>query len=217
MINNQINITERILKNEATRSHFIFNFILYEDKDIWIENASLQLGRIRLYEFQNYSNENDEGVLYDYFLSCVKLLGDLCYSRNMLAIDELQLIYDFDLLKSIITSDIKISYDIKEAFTYLFTHLWTDVPPFSCIDMDFDVIPYQELSSFIKLNTSKIECSAFDDIKNFIFSFVNDMVLRIIYDKNNREIILRFLKSLLILCENLFRLGFYKNLEDYNN
>lgn len=135
----------------------------------------------------------------------------------MLAIDELQLIYDFDLLKSIITSDIKISYDIKEAFTYLFTHLWTDVPPFTNIDMDYDVIPYQELSSYIKLNTSKIDCAEFDDIKRFIFSFVNDMVLRIIYDKSNREIILRFLKSLLVLCEHMFRLGFYKDLEDYNN
>lgn len=76
MIKNQINITERILKNEETRSHFIFNFVLYEDNDIWIENSLLGLDRIRLYEFQNYSNERDEGVIYDYFLGCMKLLGD---------------------------------------------------------------------------------------------------------------------------------------------
>ena len=123
----------------------------------------------------------------------------------MIAINQLQGIYDFDLIKSIIISDIKISYDIKEAFTYLFTHLWTDVPPFTKTNIEYDVIPYQELSSYLKLNTSKINCSHFDEIKKFIFNFVNDTVLRIAYDKTNREITLRFLKSLLILCEKMFR------------
>ena len=76
VVTNQINITERVLKDENTRSHFIFNFVLYEDNDIWIENSLLGLERIRLYEFQEHSHSKNEGVMYKYFLSCIKLFGD---------------------------------------------------------------------------------------------------------------------------------------------
>ena len=48
------------------------------------------------------SEENDDGVEFDYFISLVLLLSDLCLGRNFQAIHPLSNIYPFEVCFAII-------------------------------------------------------------------------------------------------------------------
>ena len=84
---------------------------------------------IDIKEFEKVSEEQDEGVSYNYFLSFVNLLADLCLNRNYIAMDKLATIYPYDLCFEII-SDPYIGPALREGFARLIKTLWIDRFPF---------------------------------------------------------------------------------------
>ena len=66
---------------------------------------------------------------YEYFLSCTILMGDICNGRNIKAQKDLQIIYPFDILLTIIRDNI-FGFKLRKAACYLLQRVWVDVEPF---------------------------------------------------------------------------------------
>ena len=132
-------------------------------------------------------------AFYDYFISLVKLLADLCHSRNYIAIDYLQDYYNLKLCLKIIT-DHSYHFDIREAFCGLLKNLWIDVSPFSKIPMPNKIKLWESLTDGIQFPFYPGNVDEYDKLKMFIPDFIDSCLKRDVI-KNRKEI--KFLDTLL--------------------
>lgn len=154
---------------------------------------------------------------YEYFLSCLILMGDICTGRNTAAIHYLRKYYDFNTCSKIIKSD-KYGFPLRRAMCYLIQRLWVDVDPFrespyptctkfwSKFDDDHEGrvnwVGDQEVSNL----------AIYEDLKEFVYNYLIDICDSEEFNWGKGK---EFVQVILDLCEKMLRLRFFYRIEAF--
>lgn len=114
----------------------------------------------------------DDGSDFEFFVSMIKLLGDLCMDKNYLAIDKLKDFYSFEICQTIIM-DSQQSPDLREAFSYLTQHLWIIVHPFNELKLPQNVITFESITGKVEITSSSHSIQKFQPLKKFILNHLS--------------------------------------------
>ena len=130
---------------------------------------------IPLEDFKSDSEEKDNGETYNYFISMIYLLSDLCLDRNYRAIEVLKWIYPYKECFKIIsdnTSKLKDQWELRTAFTRLTHTLHIDKEPYQEITLPRYMIFWDELTEhncqeIVSSSLDAADVTQFDDLKEF--------------------------------------------------
>ena len=209
MINNQREISILAVQDKDARERIVFK--LRETKDHLVE-VCVKGEWILLNEFQK-QKESEE---YEFFLSTIELMADLCLGKNFLAIDELKEIYTFKLCSLLISNKI-FDLEIRAAFVKLMNTLWVEAK--GKIQQNLSSIrSWEEISAIhpIKLICIDQEIPEFDLLKSFIIEYLNTVTSAGYlkgYEKEKNTLTLEILN----LLKNMTRCGFLKTIEQINS
>lgn len=159
MKNNQREISKLVLKDQRMQKQLLYDLRTVEhtrspehqlyEVEILIQEKGWE--SISAMDKKYAYLRKDSESIYDFFISLIYLLGDLCLDRNYLAIDSLQAKYTFDLCRSVIlNTDLKLR--VRDAFCYLMNALWIDVAPFQKQNMPNMIVKWDSLDN---VHTSK--------------------------------------------------------------
>lgn len=158
---------------------------------------------------------------YDYWISCTRLVGDICQGRNTAAIDILCKYYPFKLCVSIMSSD-EYSYETRRTICYIVQRLWVDILPFrntiypNCIKF-LNNEKAMKHSIYEELN--RVETQAeYDELKSFVYGYlmnVNDKKDQSKWEHGGEFFM--FIMSIVDLSEKMLELGFFYRLENFRN
>ncbi len=147
--------------------HFEINIFEYQYKysDIWI----------KISEFQRKSSERDDSEAFNYFLSMIHLLADLCLQRNYVAIDFLKNIYHYELCFGLL-SDSSLPLKLRTAFAKLLNTLWIDKNPYQSLNLPRYLFSWDDIHSTVYSEISYADldhthANQFNDLKSFLKSY----------------------------------------------
>lgn len=207
MIVSQGEISLLILNNEEARAKIVFplrnrlNIVDIMVSGEWIDLLSFQ--------------KNKESIEYEFFLSVIELMADLCLNKNFLAINVLKDIYTFEICFLLISNK-KYEPEIRAAFVRLIVTLW--------IEAEGDILqPLSSIRTWEEIageNQTKLICidkdiKIYDRLKGFINEFLvlvvsEEYMKGFEKDKN----LLTF--QILSLLKTITLCGFFKSIEEIN-
>ena len=214
MLANQGEIAKLIFEDEE-----IFNAICYPIKKgrdgdssemfVFVTHLSEWINLTEFKDFVQHNEGNRE--TYDYFVSCIELLGDLCLQRNFLAINQLEKIYTYQICFEIIS---RRDFDVplRTAFAKLFNNLWID-RDYPQITLPNYLIAWKDIN---ETNTSdlykyNIDVGKYNEIQDMLeqyFTTVSAKGYQKAYQRDINELTLSFLQ----ICKTLIDFGFYASL-----
>lgn len=223
MIQNQKELTNKILKDKNVMEYFLFKVYQDEQGEVFVSNLRLGLQPKQLIDFCDFKDFNalqetskDKSTnprLFDYFLATIKFFADLCFERNNLALNILHRHYSFEIFLRIFQNP-QISYKVKDAFCRLFINLSVEVFPYYKADFNMNVYKWDELEDKVMLPCSRYDISKFKEIKNYVLDFlkketkINPLDIQHIKDK------LSFLNTIVLLTMKMLTLGFYNDITE---
>ena len=221
MINNQKELTRRILDVPEVLKFFLFEVKLDERKEqILLTNQALGLDDINLSDFKIASEFVGDGTqsqleVEEFFLATISFFADLSYERNNMALKVLQRHYHYEIFLKVFNSR-EINYRVKQVFCKLFIHLWVDTTPYSKVDFEVNVLNWDQLRDSINIPCSKQEISKFVPIKEFILKFLTTETQMISVRGKEAKAKISFMNTLLLLCTKMLKLGFFEDLLEIN-
>lgn len=155
---------------------------VFENLVTFIEDTRINTSRMRYYQ---------------YLLSIINLISEICFERNYLAIEALQDIYPINLCLYIMTKP-KIPYEMREVFGKLMKHLWINVTPFYKVILPNPVKTFQGLTDKIAFSQSQGRRIIYDKVKTFIPQFIHTFTqMRIIQDLKEVKLLSTLLEIML--------------------
>lgn len=166
MVGNQSEISNKILKNGDTADLI---------PELEFDGKSVLLDKIPLQQFKMHSFEMDNLTSYNYFVTLIQFLSDLCLDKNFIAITPLQVIFRFDMCKFIMTN-LDYDDDLRSAFARLTLTLWIEGKQLQKIQLPNFVRTWDEIGEDRKVDviSSRDDLSLFTELKLFI----NDHIQR---------------------------------------
>ena len=209
---------QEIISNLITSNQTIFDCLCYRieqqpDGGIYVKvppyNAWVKLKDLSAYVLEQDFNYE----VYDYFISAIELLADLCLSRNFIAINKIQQIYTREICCSIISS---AAYDtgMRKAFARLLNSVWID-RDFEVIDLPnylftWDEITMNNCEDLFSYNQVPYTFESYKtSIQNYLESIAARGFLRA-YDRETNALTREILENL----KTLLRLGYYSSLKE---
>ena len=180
---------EAVIRNQAEISRILFEDINNKKALVYEIDVNAQ-GMIDIYitqlntwipltEFLDFSEKKDHEHkgLFDYFISFIHLCSDLCLSRNYIAINQLELIYTYDICFKIFSlpNSNDSLLQLTGAFARLLNHLWIDKSPYEPLKLPNLLILWDELN---ENSASKIPKSTTYDgvdletLKKFVLDYL---------------------------------------------
>jgi hypothetical protein len=197
MIQNQKFLSELILENKINRETILVPIKITIEKEIkvWIKEKNKWENMLFL-KSSNKSHE-EKGDFYRYFISLTKLLADLCFNRNYVAIDFLNKYYSLELCVKIFTN-FSYHYDIREAFCTLTRNLWINVSPYYEVKHPSQIKLWEEFSDGIIFSSYNGNISGFKKLKDFIPHYLESYIHKeVIKEKNELSLFKSMLETLL--------------------
>lgn len=155
---------------------------IFENLLTFIEDTRINTSRMRYYQ---------------YLLSIINLLSEICFERNYLAIEALQDIYPINLCLYIMTKP-KIPYEMREVFGKLMKHLWINVTPFYKVILPNPVKTFEGLTDKIAFSQSQGRRIIYDKVKTFIPQFIHTFTqMKIIQDLKEVKLLSTLLEIML--------------------
>lgn len=114
--------------------------------------------------FLKSKNTEKRKKFYSYFISLIKLLSDMCFNRNYIAIDKLKDYYDLKLCLKVIT-DHSYHFNIREAFCSLLRDLWINVSPFYEVPLPNKIKMWESLTDGIQFPFHMGSIDHYDKLK----------------------------------------------------
>lgn len=177
MMENQKQVSQRMLQDEATRKSLLFSIDFHEQNYFVSMNIPEYKG-VGLWDLYNMSHKKrpnkdcDNGKTYNYFIAMIKLLSDLCKDRNYIAIDILQEKLEYEIIFGIMKfknpHNKQGSIFIREAFTILLECLWIDVSPFQTIDLPYCIKIWDQLDDDSIFMEMKHNLTKYEPLKNYL-------------------------------------------------
>jgi hypothetical protein len=99
------------------------HFVLYNDF------KKKPFNQIMIEDLYEYSQEHDEGNMYNYFQSLIRLFSEICLQRNYKGINPLKKQYPLNMVIDCMLND-KILYPLRCEFAKLLLNLHLDVDPY---------------------------------------------------------------------------------------
>jgi len=221
VVKNQTDMSRFIIEDVETRTHLIFqNFrknglnqlelrlIDYEGQsgEFWTTIAG----------FQGLSSELDGHEKYEYFLSMIYLLSDLCLQRNYVAINFLKTVYTYDLCFSTI-SDETLTWELRTAFAKLLNTLWLDKNPYQPLNVpqylvSWDDITPEKCAEITSSDLDEVHAKRFDSLKEYLRNYYTQLAkegCNKIYEEERNK----FTSVMLELSINMVRFGLYKSVD----
>lgn len=208
MILNQGEISKLMLEDDEIRSELVV--LIRENETQGIE---LQISGdfIDMLNFQKHHQESHE---FEYFISTIELMADLCLNKNFIAIDKLKNLYTFRLCSLIISNE-KYEEKIRTAFLRLVMTLFIEAES-DVLSTLSTVRTWEQISSdkpYLICIDKPIQ--QFDPLKEFIMKYLKKIAdeeyMKGFELEKNRltEQILELLK-IMSIC------GFFKTVEEIN-
>lgn len=213
MIANQGEISRAIFEDEGARDAICYKLkVQPEDDEIYLF-ANVYNEWILLRNFQQAVEARDgNDTIYEYFVSLIYLLADLCLQRNYIAISNLENIYTYDLCFAIMSRE-EYSDDLRTAFAKLFNCLWLD-RDFQPLTLPNFLITWEEINAENAQDLFKYNAlsNKFEDVQNFISVYVQRVAVRG-YQKAFLTQRNKLTLTVLEICKTLLNFGFYSSME----
>jgi hypothetical protein len=170
MIKNQKDITREMLSKKEVKSQLIFGIENNAVSGIMVELDISGFEKLPLIELEKVSKHIDDGKTFNYVISIIRLLSDLCMDRNYLAIDIMQKEFTYDICYEIISNPM-YNLVVREAFAVFMVNLWIDVSPLQAIDLPQKIKVWDNST---EIDQAKSKENHFvmkhENLKSFIFN-----------------------------------------------
>lgn len=219
VVRNQTDMSRYIIEDVNVRNNLIYQHFRKVNGVIEVRVQDYEVGVsefwVTLPMFKKNSEDLDFGEKYNYFLSMIHLLSDLCLQRNYVAMDYLQTIYTYDICYTIVsdTSDQELGWEIKSAFAKLLVNLWIDRKPYQPLNVPRLLVLWDTLNS---TTCSQIACSEsdvniFEGLRGYLKTYFEKLAKAYctkIYEVEQNK----FTLIILELADNMVKFGLYKDL-----
>lgn len=210
MLANQSEISKLFFQNAKTRDNLIYK--IRESSENHLEIYVYEKW-ISLMIFYEESKIVDNLSKYDFFLSFIELLADLCFKKNYLAIDELKDIYSLKICYLIISNE-KYQLNLRTAFIKLMITLWVEQEAQEIQTINF-VRSWNDIdkNNSTNLICTSLDISQFEPLKIFIINYLtslkNEGFQKAFEFENNL-----FTLQVLNMLKTMIMLGFLKSREE---
>lgn len=148
IINNQNDIAKVLLEDEDSRTFLMMPVRMKNDGNVDVLMDSTRQGGqgnwMCLSLYRKFKKKT-----YGYFLSLIDLTAELCLGRNRKALDTLQEMYSFDIVKNVIKNR-ELPYELRALFMRILLHMHMDREPLEPIQIPRQTGVWNELPTFIK-------------------------------------------------------------------
>lgn len=216
VVANQTDMSKFIIEDRPTRDYLIYQNYRKNNGHVEIqikEYTDTSDGWIALHTFKSVSKKQDDGEKYDYFLSMVYLLADLCLGRNYIAMDFLQTVFTYDICFQVIVDELT-DYELKSAFARTINTLWLNRTPYQPLNVPQYLILWDEItpSKCSQIESTDSDASMFDDLKDYLKKYYAKLAkegCNKIYEVERNK----FTVILVELTYYIVNFGFYKDVE----
>jgi len=221
VVKNQTEMSLLIVKNEELRNHLIHqHFRNNYGTMIEIRLKEYEVNHTEFWStipmFQSTSYEMDNGENFNYFLSMIYLLSDLCLERNYVAINYLKPIYTYDLCFRIISDD-SLPLELRTAFVKLLNTLWIDKNPYQPLNIPRFLISWDDinLSNCSEIASAELDHAhetRFDGLKEYLKNYYTELAKEgctKIYEVEKNK----FTSELLETTHKIVEFGLFKTVE----
>jgi hypothetical protein len=166
-----------------------------------------------LAEFKNYSDVNDSGRLYGYFLMLLELVAELAFDRNHKA-DILKTVYSLEIAYACANSP-NLGEDIRARFVKIILHLHVNQGDVQRLTVPNYTRLWRDIEAGVEITSARsLLPPAVQEIKKFVYEFLVDTggSLRA-YEQPKNELV----KQVLLLVQFMVSHGFYKSSEELSS
>lgn len=217
VIKNQQKIAGILLPDRTTLDKVLPQLKINDLNQVSLENPWDDTSEaIRLKDLKQKSESIDGGRYFEFYVSLIELLRDICLGRNYHSINIVKAFFPIDALVEVVCNT-QFDASLRTSCAKLAETLYIDVFPYHLISMPFKVRDFSAVST----NSSKLQLGA--EIKaedNNKLARLRTFILEIVQSPPDLSDLLEY-SDLYIqtinLCQKMLRLGYFKNFGDIKN